>query len=221
MSSFLRTLLASSLILAAPSVSTAGSPPVSANEALRLFARCDASLFNALKENPNLFGAPVEVKSRGKAATIAVGNPLSDKGRDQVFKAPLDIDGLRLIAWHDEVSYDEELGGFLFWGFKAEGDINAVAKKMNAVLPASGKLVNAGDVWVRAEVRMIGDPADAWRPNRAGSGTVTPKGSVERVLMLERDADGQTTVLCTLQGSITPPLLQALRPDLTIAEYPQ
>lgn len=82
---------------------------------------------------------------------------------------------MRLIAWHDEVSYDEELGGFLFWGFKAEGDINAVAKKMNAVLPASGKLVNAGDVWVRAEVRMIGDPADAWRPNRAGSGTVTPK----------------------------------------------
>ena len=91
---------------------------------------------------------------------------------------------------------------------------------MNAVLPASGKLVNAGDVWVRAEVRMIGDPADAWRPNRAGSGTVTPKGSVERVLMLERDADGQTTVLHR-PGIDYAAATQALRPDLTIAEYPQ
>lgn len=221
MSKFVLALLASILLLATFSASAAGSPPASANEALRLFARCDASLFNALKKNPNLFGTAAEVKSRGKAATIAVGNPLSEKGRDQVFREPLEIDGLRLVAWHDEVSYDTELGGFLFWGFKAEGDLNVVAKKINAVLPASERLVGADDGWARAEIRMIGDPVDSWRPNRAAGGTATPKGSVERVLLLESDAVGQTNVFCTLQGSITPPLLQAQRPDLTSAEYPE
>lgn len=220
MSRFFPTLLASIFVFAASSALAAGNAPASASEALRLFARCDASLFNALKENPNLFGTAVEIKKRGKAATIAVGNPLSEKGRDQIFSKPLDVDGLRLIAWHDEVSYDSELGGFLFWGFKAEGSLKAVAKKINAVLPASGQLVEAGDVWARAEIRTVGDPADSWRPSGAGTGTVTAKGSVERVLMLQSDAADQTNVFCTLQGSITPPLLLALRPDLTNAEYP-
>lgn len=214
-------VLSSILSLVAGPAWAEGNKIASASEALRLFTQCDASLFIALKENRNLFGSSVEVKNRGNAATIAVANPLSEKGREQTFKAPTEVNGLRLIAWRDEVSYDMELGGFLFWGFKAEGDLKAVAKKINAVLPESGKLVDAGDSWVRPEIRMIGDSVDTWRPNRASGGTVTPKGSVERVLILESEAPGQTSIFCTLQGSITPPLLQALRPDLTSAEYPQ
>ncbi|MEN4922758.1 hypothetical protein ABE485_29080 [Achromobacter spanius] len=221
MSRFVPTLLASIFVLASSSALATGSSPATASDALRLFARCDASLFNALKENPNLFGTAAEIKKRGEAATLAVGNPLSEKGRDQVFSEPLEVDGLRLIAWHDEVSYDLDFGGFLFWGFKAEGSLKAVAKKINAVLPASGKLVGGGDVWARAEIRRVGDPADLWRPSGLGTSTVTPKGSVERVLMLQSDTADQTNVFCTLQGSITPTLLLALRPDLTNAEYPQ
>jgi hypothetical protein len=217
MSRFVPALLASLFVLA----SATGISPASASEAFRLFARCDASLFNALKEKPNLFGTAVEVKKRGKAATIAVENPLAEKGRDQVFRKPLNVDGLRLVAWHDEVSYDFELGGYLYWGFKAEGSLNAVAEKINAILPASRKLIDEGNVWARAEIRTVGDPVDSWRPSDANSGTVTPKGSVERVLMLESDDAGLIYVLCTLQGSITPPLLQSLRPDLTTAEYPE
>lgn len=214
-------VLSSILSLVAGPARAEGDQIASASEALRLFTQCDASLFIALKENRNLFGSSVEVKNRGKAATIAVANPLAEKGREQTFKAPTEVNGLRLIAWRDEVSYDVELGGFLFWGFTAEGDLKTVAKKINAVLPESGKLVDAGDSWVRPEIRMIGDPVDTWRPNRASGGIVTPKGSVERVLILESEVPGQTSIFCTLQGSITSALLQALRPDLTSAEYPQ
>lgn len=221
MSRFVPMLLASIFVFAGSSAWAAGSSLVSVSEALRMFVRCDASLFNALKENPNLFGTAVKVTKRGKAATIEVGNPLAEKGRDQVFSKPLDVDGLRLIAWHDQVSYHSELGAFLFWGFKAEGSLKAVAKKINAILPTSGKLVDAGNVWTRAEIRMVGDPQDAWLPSGAGTGTVAAKGSVERLLLLDSDADNKTTVYCTLQGSVTSPLLQALRPDLTNAEYPE
>ncbi|WP_313369546.1 hypothetical protein [Achromobacter animicus] len=215
------TLLASTLLFTTDSASAATISHVSPTEALRLFARCDASLFNALKENPNLLGTGVKVKTRGKAATIAVENPLAEKGRDQVFSEPIIIDGLRLIAWHDEVSYDIDFGGFVFWGFRAEGGLNAVAKKINSVLPTSEKLVDAGNTWARAEIRRIGDPVDSWRPNNTGTGTVTANGSVERVLFLESGTANQTNVFCTLQGSVTPALLQVLRPDLTNAEYPR
>ena len=194
---------------------------VSASEALRLFTQCDASLFYALKKNLNLFGSSVEVKNRGNAATIAVSNPLSEKGREQIFKEPIEVNGLHLITWRDEVFYDVELGGFLFWGFQAEGDLKTVAQKINAVLPKTRKLIETGESWARAEIRMIGDPMDVWRPNPASGGTATPKGGVERVLLLESETPGHTSILCTLQGSVTPPLLQALRPDLTSAEYPQ
>jgi hypothetical protein len=219
MSRFAPTLLASLFLLAASSASATGSSPASASEALRLFARCDASLFNALKENPNLLGTAVEVKKRGKAAAIVVENQLAEKGQDQVFARPLDVDGVRLLAWHDEVSYDVEFGAFLYWGFKAEGSINAVAQKINALLPTSRKLVDEGNAWARSEIRKVGDPVDSWQPS--GTGALTPKGSVERALMLEVDAAGQIYIYCTLQGSITPPLLQILRPDLTNDEYPQ
>lgn len=215
------TLLASILLFTTDSTSAASSSHASPIEALRLFAKCDASLFNALKENSDLLGTGVEVKKRGKAATIAVENPLAEKGRDQVFSEPVVIDGLRFIAWHDEVSYDFEFGGFLFWGFRAEGSLNAVAKKINGMLSTSEKLVDAGNTWARAEIRGIGDPVDSWRPSNAGTGTVTANGSVERVLFLESGADNQTNVFCTLQGSVTPALLQVLRPDLTNAEYPE
>lgn len=220
MSRFVPTLLASLFVLAASPASATDLSPASASEALRLFARCDASLFNALKEKPNLFGTAVEVKERGKAATIVVENPLSEKGRDQVFRKPLNVGGLRLVAWHDEVSYDVELGGFLYWGFKAEGSLNAVAEKINAILPASQKLIDGGNAWARAEIRKVGDPIDSWRPSDTDAGKVTPKGSVERVFMLDSDGAGLTYVLCTLQGSITPSLLESLRPDLTTAEHP-
>lgn len=212
-------LFASLFTLAATSASGAGNSPKSASDGLRLFAQCDASLFNALKERPDLFGTAVEIKNRGTAATIAVGNPLAERSRDQVFRKPLDVDGLRLLAWHDEVSYDFELGAFLYWGFKAEGNIDAVAKKINAYRPTSRKLVDEGNAWAYSEIRNVGDSDDSWRPS--ATGTPTPKGSVERALMLEVDADGQIYIYCTLQGSVTPPLLQSLRPDLTTAEYPQ
>lgn len=221
MSKLALIVLSSIISLSAGSAWAEGNQITSESEALRLFTQCDASFFNALKENQKLFLSSVEVKNRGNAATIAVANPLSEKGREQVFKEPIEINGLRLIAWRDEVSYDVKMGGFLFWGFKAEGDPKTVAKKINAFLPELGKLQNVGDSWVRPEIRMIGDPLDAWRPNRGSGGTVTPKGSVERVLLLESEAAGQTSIFCTLQGSITPPLIQTLRPDLTSTEYPQ
>jgi hypothetical protein len=192
----------------------------SVEEGLRLFAQCDASLFNSLKDHPNMFGPSVQVADRGTAATILVKNPLSEEGREQRFSAPLIVNGLRLVAWHNEVSYDVNMGGFLFWGFKVEGDPALVAKKMNTLLPESKKLIRLDDTWAHSETRSIGDPIDGWHTG-GQIGSVTQQGTIERVLMVESDSSSESVVYCSLQGSITTPIVKKLRPDLLSTEYPQ
>ncbi|SFN61925.1 hypothetical protein SAMN05660284_01915 [Formivibrio citricus] len=210
-------------LLVANSALSAGQetpPQNSGTEALRHFAQCDASFFNTLKKHPNTFGPSVHVANRGSAATIVVANPLSKKGNEQYFSHPPQINDLRLVAWHNEVSYDVDMGGFLYWGFKVDGDPTSVAKKINSLLPDTRKLVHTGKEWVRSEVRSIGDAIDTWHAGGI-SGTVTPRGSVERALIVEGESPSVTTVYCSIQGSITAPLLKRLRPDLLSSEYPQ
>ncbi|QWT46781.1 hypothetical protein [Azospira inquinata] len=221
MSKFPMIFLASALFLGIGSALATDSQATGASDALRLFTQCDASLFKALKENKTLLGPSVIVQNQGTAATIKVANPLAENGQEQLFTNPLEINGIQLISWHNEVLYEEHLGGFLFWGFKANGTPQTIAEKLNAILTTPQKLEKTGDTWARAEIHVIGDPLGSWRPNRASAGIPTPKGSVERVLLLESEAPGQTSIFCSLQGSLTPPLIQLMRPDLTTAEYPQ
>lgn len=178
------------------------------------FTQCDASFFTLLGQKPQLFGSGVEVTMNGAVAAPTVADPRAQKGQRQSFARPIDVAGLRLIAWRNEVSYDATMGAFLWWGFDVEGTPDTAADALNRLLPPAQRVVKMGDEWARAESRRIGDPIDAWR--RGGqSGSVTQKGTVERVLLIEADeAPGRTKVSCALQGSVTPPLLERVRPDL-------
>lgn len=189
-------------------------------DVLRQFALCDSSLFYTLKDHPNLLGPAVQIDNRGDVATIAVPDSLSAKGNFQEFKSPVIIDGLQLLSWHNEVSYDVDIGGTLFWGFKIGNDPATVAKKLNALLPSDKKLLRLGAGWARPEMRSVGDPLDTWKSG-GESGTVAQKGKVERVLMIEVESPGKSSLYCSLQGSLTVPLLKRLRPDMLPVELPQ
>lgn len=220
MSNHVPALLAALLLSATASFAQDKAVVNQPEDGLRLFAQCDAALFQMLKKHPDLFGSSIQIESRGNAATVAVPDALSQKGNEQVFKNQLDVAGLRLFAWRNEVAYDVDIGGLLFWGFKIEGSPATVAKKVNAILPEGRKLAPVGPFWARAEKRSIGDPIDVWRSG-GNSGVATKKGMVERVLLVEEDGPGTSSLYCSLQGSVTAPLLQKLRPDLLPSEYPQ
>lgn len=220
MSKHLVTLLTAMLLFATMSHGEEKVMASSPEEGLRLFAQCDAALFQALKKSPDIFGTSVQVEPRGAAATLVVPNPLSPKLNEQAFKSPVPAAGLRLLAWHNEVAYDVDMGAFLFWGFKVEGNPATVAAKINALLPERRRLSSFGVSWAHAEKRVIGDPIGHWSPG-GESGVATQKGTVERVLLIDQDAPGVSILYCSLQGSVTAPLLQTLRPDLLSKEYPQ
>lgn len=217
----LLSLLTCALVLGSSTAfAQAPSTKATPEDVLRQFALCDSSLFFTLKKHPNLLGPTVQIDNRGDVATIAVPDPLSDKGNSQVFKSPINIDGLQILSWHNEISYDVDIGGILFWGFKIGNDPATVAKKLNALLPSDRKLLRLGSEWARPEMRSIGDPIDNWRTG-GQSGTVAEKGTIERVLLIEAESPGKSSLYCSLQGSLTAPLLKYLRPDMLPSEFPQ
>lgn len=192
-----------------------------ANAALVAFTQCDQSFFTALALKPQSFGFGVAVSTAGNVASPTVTDPLSDKGRVQTFEKPVEVGGLKLLAYRNEVSYDVNMGAFLWWGFDVEGTVNSVAQAANQLLKPEQKLIKEGGMWARSEYRRVGDPLDSWRRGGQGNGTVTEKGVVERVLIVEEhDIKGRTKLYCTLQGSVTPPLLQRVRPDLPVSAQP-
>lgn len=196
------------------------SDPDSAKAALVAFMRCDQSFFARLSANPQSFGPDVAVSATGGVASPTVVDPLSERDQVQTFRQPVEVDGLKLMAYRNEVSYDDTMGAFVWWGFDVEGSEASVAKAVNQLLSPEQRLVETNGYWARGEHRQVSDPLDAWQRGGQGSGTVTAKGSVERVLLIEEhETNGRVKLYCTLQGTVTPPLLQLLRPDLPASAH--
>lgn len=223
------SIAAGLLMATATATATAATPtdraskasgPDSAKAALVAFMQCDQSFFARLSANPQSFGPAVAVSATGGVASPTVPDPLSEQGQVQTFRQPVEVDGLKLMAYRNEVSYDDTMGAFVWWGFDVEGSETSVAKVVNQLLNPEQRLVKTNGYWARGEYRQVSDPLDAWQRGGQGSGTVTAKGSVERVLLIEKhETKGRVKLYCTLQGSVTSPLLQLLRPDLPASAH--
>lgn len=192
-----------------------------AKAALIAFTRCDQSFFTSLAAKPQSFGPSVAVSTVGDVASPTVADPLSEKGRVQEFEKPVPVAGLKLIAYRNEVSYDAVMGAFLWWGFDVEGSDVSVVKAVNQMLKPDERMTKDGESWGRREYRRVGDQLGTWRRGGQGNGVVAEKGTVERVLSLEaHEVKGRVKLYCTLQGSVTAPLLQLARPDLPMSAQP-
>lgn len=203
---------------------SAGPSPQDA--AFRAFLKCDDSFFRMLVQTPGALGPTVAVAARGNAAAPVTGHsPTTLGGAEQRFTAPLalGIPALTLTGWHSEViDQAAEQNTLLFWGFQVAATPQAVVEALRAVPDAAGRLSAHGSgLWARSEMRwMDDDRPNAW--HTGGAPGPTPKGMVERVLMVRADpahADG-STIYCSLQGALTGRLLRSQRPDLIDSEYP-
>lgn len=186
-----------------------------AKELITAFARCDASFFTLLESRHRLLGPDVKMSIRGDAAAPAVQDALVETGQLQTFAKPVNASGLRLLAWRNEVSQDVSLGAFLFWGFDVEGKPDAVAQVVNRMVEPGQQLLKLGSDWARPELRRVDDPIDQWR-HGGQPGTVSKKGEIERVLLIEaHELPGRSKLYCTLQGSVSAALIERIRPDLS------
>lgn len=213
--------LSASSAMAASNTPTDTAFEADARAALVAFSRCDATFFQLLAAKPTALGSAVALSTVGAVSTPTVADPLSESGRIQNFEGKVRAGGLNLLAWRNEVSYDATMGAFLWWGFDVEGSTERVAQAINQLVPQESRLLKLSPaLWARAEKRRIGDPINAWRSG-ADQGTVAEKGTVERILMVEaHEQPNRTKLYCSLQGSVTAPLLQQVRPDLPASYHP-
>jgi hypothetical protein len=202
----------------------AGLKAASAVDAMQKFARCDASFFAVLAADPTPFGSAIELTRKGPLATPKVENPWALVRQDgvQAFAQPIEVEGLRLLAWREDAASVPPLGTFIRWGFEVEGPPGRVAVRLNRLLPPHLRLSRRDEAWTRGEARNNGDPANEWKRPAMPLG-VLPKrpNTVDRVLAAERSEEpGRTRLYCTLQGAITPDLLKSLRPLLPELRQP-
>ena len=182
-------------------------------------SRCDAHFFESLRD-ARLPADTLRLSQYGSVKAPTILNPLQEGGTYQRFEKPLIVNGVPMIGYYNQAQTMNNVGNFLFWGFVADGPPQEVAEKLKPLIVDNTRFISEGKAIARAEIRRVGDPIGQWRTQGlTGPGVATPFGFVDRVLMVDKgDATppltGHTTVFCSLQGTVTAPLLQVYRPDL-------
>ncbi len=182
-------------------------------------SRCDAQFFESLRD-ARLPADTLRLSEYGSVKAPTIMNPLQEGGTYQRFEAPLIVNGVSMVGYYNQVQTINDVGNFLFWGFVADGSPDEVAAKLKPLIVDNARFVRQGEAITRAETRRVGDPIGQWRTEGlTGPGVATPFGFVDRVFMVDAGAAtpplaGHTTVFCSLQGTVTAPLLQVYRPDL-------
>ncbi|WP_338480938.1 hypothetical protein VRB67_11410 [Pseudomonas trivialis] len=208
------------LLAVAAACNTAQAQTVTTPEQLLTeFSRCDAHFFESLRD-ARLPADTLRLSQYGSVKAPTIMNPLQEGGTYQRFEKPLIINGVPMIGYYNQAQTMNDVGNFLFWGFVADGLPQEVAEKLKPLIVDNARFVSEGNAIARAEIRRVGDPIGQWRTEGlTGPGVATPFGFVDRVFMVDKgDATppltGHTTVFCSLQGTVTAPLLQVYRPDL-------
>ncbi|UCZ82167.1 hypothetical protein LGQ10_17500 [Pseudomonas sp. L5B5] len=213
-----RSLLSGLCLLGVASVAH-GQPATSPEQLLSDFSRCDAQFFQSLNTAQLPVGT-LNLAQYGAVKAPRVMNPLQEGGRYQAFEQPLVVKGVRLVGYYNEAMSMKSAGNMLFWGFVAEGQPKDVAASLKPLLADNARVKDERGAFSRVDIRRVGDPIQKWRTEGlVGGGVATPFGFVERVLSIDKGVDqepiaGRTTIFCSLQGTVTAPLLQVYRPDL-------
>lgn len=170
---------------------------------------CDSQFFTTLYQQKSHLQrqAPLVTDSQqhawfrvpaGKIETVWFGQPLREHQ-------------LTLAGYYQQFSdlSAASLGHYYYWGF-------IINETPQAVMQQLGHLAwqKAGDDYIARP--MIKRPGgESWEQNdSAVSGIAPAKGSVERLILLSQ-SEGHSRLLCSVQGQVTPDLLNTLRPDLT------
>lgn len=189
------------------------------------FSACDRTFFEKLNAEQKAWTEYMRIGTRGNVAYPIVRNRLREGQRIQMFEKPISMAGVELVGYYDESSELVGIGKFVYWGFIANGEQDAVARKIRPHVVDGERLIkDKSGPWGRSERRYVGDSLDQWRKEQIASDTVPKEGTVERVLIVEGDGpivgQGRVAIECTMQGALTPALLVRTRPDLDEREMP-
>lgn len=190
------------------------------DDILASLSRCDGSFFESLQRQEAVLSAsPHFVKTAG-VAYFKVADRTDPAGSTRRFATPLKISGLGAVAYFDEnmgLSGDE---AFISWGFLLRASVAEVLQATQGKVWDGSRLLLDGSSYTRTEWQDANQADSSWQKVETPGGAEPQPGTVERILVIEAyDKDPALTRFgCTLQGTVTPALLKAARPDLKSAK---
>ncbi|WP_238981775.1 hypothetical protein [[Enterobacter] lignolyticus] len=167
---------------------------------------CDSRFFSELYAQQHTLRqvSPMAADNDHHAWFILPGN----KSDTVWFTYPIKAGALSIIGYTAQASDLEEMGKYYYWGLVFSESREAVM----AALPGAN-WQKAGEEYFSNPLIKRSSDAD-WQPNTgAASGIAPAKGSVEKLAMLS-EINGKSTLLCSVQGSVTAADLKPIRPDL-------
>jgi hypothetical protein len=186
-------------------------------EVLHDFSACDARFFRRLGTS-SASPTPAPMEHKGELAWFKVENRYDGKNNQTKFAVPIDVAGLKLTNYFDEIVDMQGVGKFLSWGFIAEGSLEEVASKIKPFVINSDRLRHGDADYHRTEVKI---DQSAWIPRDLSSGKLPRASTTERVFVLEPgDEVDKTRITCSLQGAVTDEILKVERPDIDPTDYP-
>jgi hypothetical protein len=171
---------------------------------------CDSRFFSELYAQQGKLKnlAPMVVDNHHHAWFV----PPKDNNGTVWFANPIKTGTLSIVGYSLQETDLEVMGKYYYWGLIFNDSIEAVM----AALPQASWHKAGEEYFANPQIKYTGD--SDWQPNTgAASGIAPAKGSVEKIALLST-SNGRTTLLCSIQGSVTNGILESLRPDLREAQ---
>lgn len=182
---------------------------------LKELSKCDRGFFEKLGENKRELEKLSPMRSLGRSASFKVPSPEHRTNSRVMFEQPLEVAGLKVVGYFDEVLDLPNGMSSYSWGYLMAATVQEAATRLHGLVWDPMRLRKDGPVFVRSEIWSYDKPEAGWARATTESG-VPKRGTVERVLLIE-PYDGEDSFIrfgCSIQGNITEPLLREIRSDL-------
>ncbi|HEX5310797.1 hypothetical protein [Aquabacterium sp.] len=198
----------------------AESPPEDA--ILADLSRCDATFFRTLKNKSLLMAGVLQYEISGNYAHFKVPNRFANEESTSKLTPSVKISSFEAVAYFDELWSMNAGGRFVAWGFVLNAKPDEVMRTLRPLMWDNQRIVADGPAFVRSELWDNSKSELGWQKVETESGEPKP-GTVERVLLIEpyERTPGQTRIGCSIQGSISREMIEAIRPDLPFGKAPK
>lgn len=178
-------------------------------------SHCDRSFFVALAGELYEVSRLGNVEIHRDFAYFKVPNRRVPSKSMVRFNDALTIGRLELVGYFDDIVDVNPRTGLLSWGFLVHSNVLDAAGVLRPYIWDSDRLRLDNGIYVRSEIWEEAHPELQWQKVATEAGEPKP-GVIERVLLIEPSGDvpGLVRVGCSLQGSVTSQIVQAIRPDL-------
>lgn len=182
---------------------------------IRLLSRCDGHFFKVLADRKAQLSALAPMDTEKGHGYFKVANQRHPTDSRVMFARPLEVAGIKLVGYFDEIINIPDQAIIYSWGFLAAPGVRQAAAAWRSLTWDAARLRELEGAFVRSEVWTEARKEQGWAQVTTQPGVPKP-GTVERVLLIE-PYDGETTFIrygCSIQGSVTTEMLRDIRPDL-------